>query len=172
MRSPPLPQVFPGFVTFASFYDPFGDFHDSLPVLFSARNPTPSDCFAVLEELDKRLSDAGFFMSSLGADEDIYRYVFKSPFNFNYVGEITPREERETLARVDIFSFVSYPVYSYRIGAKLGFVFFHGMTAACERALSDFLAHLPGTFESRDLDEVHPIGEMEPPLMKGGGSGC
>ena len=140
-----------------SFYNTIGDFHDSVPVVFDvAADNTPGQCYQKLHDIDRRLSDAGFYISNFGQDAEINQTIFRSPFNFNYVGKIPPREEEESLAQARVLPFISYPIFSYLRGRKLGFIFFHGMDSETEVQLRNYLESLPGHFRLRRLEKDEP----------------
>jgi len=113
-----------------NFYNTVGDFHDSVPVVFPAENLTPESAYQKLRQVERKLSNSGLYISDYGRDAEIRRAIFKSPFNFNYVGELTPEEEKTTLGKAGPLPFVAYPVFAYRRDATLRLVFLHGFEEA------------------------------------------
>lgn len=117
-----------------NFYNTIGDFHDSVPIYLPAQS-TPARCFRELRETDQAYADAGLDLTAVGGETEIYHSIYKSPFNFNFVGEISEEHEKGMLASAGVFSFVSYPIFAYHIGHKMGLIFYHGMEdEAVERA--------------------------------------
>ncbi len=134
-----------------SFYNTIGDFHDSVPVVFETDHISPETCYQKLQSVDREFSEAGFYISALAVDSEIYRSVFRSPFNFNYVGKIPPKEETESLTNARPFPFVGYPVFAYLRGMKLGLIFFHGMDEACEAMLHESMGRIADHYQLNRL---------------------
>ncbi len=123
-----------------NFNNTIGDFHDSVPVLFRRGQLEPDACFAALQTNDRVFSDLENNLSALGKnDEEIYHTVYKSPFNFNYVGEISPDELAHRKTTAAVFKFVSFPIFAYHLGAKIGLIFFHGFKPDTAAKLEPFL---------------------------------
>ncbi len=134
-----------------NFFNTIGDFHDSVPVVFPGSNLTPETAYQKLRAFDRRLSDAGLYVSNYGGDPEIKRAIFKSPFNFNYVGELAPEEEKATLAKAGPLEFVAYPVFAYRAGAALKLLFLHGFDDTALESLQGFLEGIVARCQIRRL---------------------
>ncbi len=134
-----------------SFYNTIGDFHDSLPVVFHGEAISPETASQTLRAVERSYSNGGFNISRMGEDPEIYKAVFKSPFNFNFVGAITARQEAESIANARVLPFVSYPLFGYQNASGPGMIFFHGLDDGTRADLEDFLRGLPGSFQLKPI---------------------
>ena len=122
-----------------NFYNTIGDFHDSVPVTFPADLDDPEACSQLLQNTDRQYIDEGLNISALGREPEIYRTVYKSPLNFNYVGEILAVDEDAFVNR-GVMPFLQYPLSIFHIGDKIGVVFLHGLSKDLQQSLAPFLA--------------------------------
>lgn len=112
-----------------------GDFHDSLPVVFSPSVMTPTLCYQHLRAVARQLTHHHIYLSGMGTDPDIYDLFFMSPFNFSYLGEMTAAEERAYLAQAKPLKLVAYPLLAYSSGARVCLVLLHGLPPEHRAAL-------------------------------------
>ena len=136
-----------------NFYNTIGDFHDSVPVLFPGSLKEPVHFFETLQKTDRYYGDANLNISAAGGDPEIYRHCYKSPFSFNFVGEIPEREEPRILLSAGMIRFLVFPFYAYHVGNRLGLIINHGLRPDMEQRLRTFLGEHFDRWRLRLLDE-------------------
>lgn len=134
-----------------NFYNTLGDFHDSVPVVCSLSGNNPESCSVHLEHCLDHFESEKIYLSNLGKFPEVNTVLFRGPFGFNFLGEISRDEARKHIAAARFMDFVPYPVCCYQEGNKISIIFFHGLNRSAKKALKRYLGRYTERFELHQL---------------------
>ncbi|PDZ70799.1 non-ribosomal peptide synthetase [Bacillus pseudomycoides] len=127
-----------------NFYSVIGDCHTNYPVLFNKNYNNILDYYKKFEEIQNTFSKNNWNLLSLcsfnnSTEVKELKTVTERVINFNYIGEVSPEDEKHILSNLQHANYARFPIMAYSVGDKIGLVLFNGVTEEAKRKLKNII---------------------------------